>query len=1054
MVKRGFGRLMKHGFWLVMRWLAGFAAGMMIAAVLLVWRLIAGPVSLDYLIPYVADGIAEAEPGLVVAVDHTLLSLGANATIEIVARGVHLSRSDGQAQLVLPELVLGLSARAALSGSLAPTRIVLRAPQLRLVRAADGSFHLGLADANAASQDWGEALLRDLNGSPERNGPVSRLREVAINGAALTIDDRTLDIVWHAKRADLTLFRRAEGLFGDLNLVVDEGGGTHAELRGDISYVKGATELRVMLTVAGLVPARFSAGVPPLPALAALDLPVSGEMRVALDPGALRIDEAWCALTLGAGRMVHPALPGGSIPIASGSVRAAYDPAKRQLGLERLALDLGGPKLELSGTVDGLDPAMVTGAPPTALALGGKLRLTEVPIDALGRYWPEQLSPHSRAWITSHVHEGIVTEATAQILAHADLEATADRPVRVDSIAGTLAYRGISIQYFPPLTPLRGVDGTGTFDRTRLDLTPSAGAVMDVKLAGGTASLYKLDTDDETATIDLGLKGPVKEVLQVLNEKPLQYAQALKIDPAEVGGDVDGGITFTLPLKHDLTLDMVDFGAHGQLTGVAIRQVIAGRDLTDGTLRLKLDRNALKLDGTGKLADVPATLTWTESLKAKDPIRSRYSIKARLDDAARQRLGVDVAQGMLQGPVDVDAAYTVQANKHASASVTLDLTAAAIEVRQLDWRKSAGIPATGTLDLDLDDGRLRAVRQAVIKSEHLDAQFAVALDDAGSIAGVDVSRLVAGATDIAGRISRRGKGGWRVDLKGASFDASGLLANLDRGQKSEAAEPPLVIDAALDRLVLGPGREAHAVKAQLYSDGIHWQAISIDLALGANAKASLRLGQAAGDHHFRLTTNDFGALLQVFDVSDNVEGGHLDISGQAEDNGPRRLFRGKIDGTNYRIVHAPAFARLLSLASFSGIAALLSGEGIPFTNIKGDFILADDKLEVKALRAYGGAIGIRTDGVYDFAGDTLDLSGTLVPAYTINNLLGNIPVLGPALVGEGVFGVNFRVAGAVSDIKISVNPLGIVAPGFFRRLFLFDAPEPSPSPRTGSSQRP
>jgi len=1045
--------MVKHAFWLVMRWLAGFAAGLILAGALLAWRLIAGPVSLDYLVPNVADGIAKAQPGLVVAVDHTLLSLGRDATIEIVARGVHLSRSDGQAQLLLPELVLGLSARAALEGGLSPTRIALRAPQLRLVRAADGSFHLGLADATAESEDWGEALLRDLNGSPQRNGLLSRLREVAIENAALAIDDRTLGIVWHAKRADLTLFRRAQGLFGDLDLVLEEAGGTSGELRGDVSYVAGATELRLALNFAALVPARFAAAAPALAPLAALNLPVSGEIRLALDPGALRIDEASCALTLGAGQLRHPVLPGGAIAIASGSLNAAYDTSRHQLALERLALDLGGPKIEMSGTVAGLDASLLTGPPPNALALGAKLRLTEVPVDALGRYWPDRLSPHSRDWITSHVHEGIVTEATAQVVAHADLTANAARPVRVDSIAGTLAYRGLVIQYFPPLTPLRGVDGTGTFDRTRLDLTPTAGAVMDVKLAGGTATLFKLDTDDETATIDLGLKGPVKEVLQVLDEKPLQYAKALKIDPAEVGGDVDGAINFTLPLKHDLTLDMVDFGAHGQLTGVAIRQVIASRDLSDGMLQLKLDRNALKLDGTGRLADIPATLTWTESLKAKDPIRSRYSVKARLDDAARQRLGLDLAQGLLQGPVDVEAAYTVQANKHATANVALDLSAAALAVRQLDWRKTTGIPATGTLELDLDDGRLRAVRQAAIKSEHLDVRFDVTLDDAGAIASVDVPRLVAGATDVAGRIGRRGEGGWRIELKGASFDASGLVANLDRGQKSEATDPPLLIDATLDRLILGPGREAHTVKAQLYSDGIHWQAISVDLAVGTDSKTSFRLGQAQRDHNFRLTTDNFGALLKVFDVSDNVEGGHLDISGRAEDNGPRRVFRGKIDGTDYRIVQAPAFARLLSLASFSGIAALLSGKGIPFTNIKGDFTIADDKLEVKALRAFGGAIGIRTDGTYDFAGGTLDLSGTLVPAYTINNLLGNIPVLGPALVGEGVFGVNFRVAGPVSDIKISVNPLGIVAPGFFRRLFLFDAPDPSPQPKTGSSQR-
>jgi hypothetical protein len=144
----------------------------------------------------------------------------------------------------------------------------------------------------------------------------------------------------------------------------------------------------------------------------------------------------------------------------------------------------------------------------------------------------------------------------------------------------------------------------------------------------------------------------------------------------------------------------------------------------------------------------------------------------------------------------------------------------------------------------------------------------------------------------------------------------------------------------------------------------------------------------------------------------------------------------------------------LSVASLSGIGALLSGEGIPFTRLKGDFTLADAKLDVKELRAYGGAIGVNAAGVYDLADESLDVSGTLVPAYTINSVLGNIPVLGKILLGgegQGIFAANFRVAGRTSDAKITVNPLSALAPGFLRRLFLFDAPQPAP---TASAQKP
>jgi hypothetical protein len=153
--------MIHRGLWVVVRWLAGFAAGLALAAAFLVWRLSVAPISLDYLVPSVARGLAGAESGLVVHVDHTLLSLGPRATVDIVARGVHLARGDAGTELTLPEMTIGFSPRAALRGIIAPTRIVLRDPELRLARAADGSFRLGLGAAAPEKDHWGERQLRD-----------------------------------------------------------------------------------------------------------------------------------------------------------------------------------------------------------------------------------------------------------------------------------------------------------------------------------------------------------------------------------------------------------------------------------------------------------------------------------------------------------------------------------------------------------------------------------------------------------------------------------------------------------------------------------------------------------------------------------------------------------------------------------------------------------------------------------------------------------------------------------------------------------------------------
>ncbi len=628
-------------------------------------------------------------------------------------------------------------------------------------------------------------MLRDLAAAPDRQGPLGYLTEVAIRRAVLSVDDRALGLAWRAKRVDATVFRGARGVSGDLSLAVVEPGGAEAELSGSLRFVTGENHLTVALRFAQLRPALFAGVAPALAPLAALDLPFSGQVRVELDTAALRVGDASCDLALGAGDLVHPAFEGGRVAVAAGQLRAAYDPAQGRVSVERLSLDLGGPLLELTGTVDGVGDGVLAGGWPQSVDPAGELHLSNVPVDALAGLWPERLSPHSRSWVTEHIHDGVATEVAAHFGAHVDLAPDAVKPVRVDSFAGTLAYRNLTVDYFKPLEPLRGVDGTGSFDRAHLDLVPSAGAVNGVRLTGGAAKLTKLDTDDEVIAIDFGVKGPARGVLEVLDAKPLQYAHALAIDPAQVAGEVDGELHFALPLKHDLLLDMVEFGARAQLSGVAIRQMIAGRDLDAGELQLRLDRNALRLDGTARLAGVPSSVSWWESLKKEGP-RSRYAVKARLDDAQRQSLGLDLPVGAVSGPIDVDAVYTVLAPHRASASVSLDAAGAALALAQLDWRKPAGVPASGTLDFDLVDGHIRAVRQAALKGGGLDARLAVAFDAGGAVTRVDVPRLVAGETDVSGSVARRGDGGWRIELKGASFDATALMSDLDRSASGDS----------------------------------------------------------------------------------------------------------------------------------------------------------------------------------------------------------------------------------------------------------------------------
>ena len=162
------------------------------------------------------------------------------------------------------------------------------------------------------------------------------------------------------------------------------------------------------------------------------------------------------------------------------------------------------------------------------------------------------------------------------------------------------------------------------------------------------------------------------------------------------------------------------------------------------------------------------------------------------------------------------------------------------------------------------------------------------------------------------------------------------------------------------------------------------------------------------------------------------------ITGVTKGPVPRYPIKGRIEAQDYRVVKAPVLARLLSLASLSGVGGLLSGEGLEFKRLVGKFKLKDGVATSDLIRAYGGGLGLTARGSIDFRGGRLDLQGTVVPAYTVNRILGKIPLLGWLLVGgegEGVVAVTYRIDGPLDDPQVSVNPLSALTPGFLRGLF-------------------
>ena len=128
--------------------------------------------------------------------------------------------------------------------------------------------------------------------------------------------------------------------------------------------------------------------------------------------------------------------------------------------------------------------------------------------------------------------------------------------------------------------------------------------------------------------------------------------------------------------------------------------------------------------------------------------------------------------------------------------------------------------------------------------------------------------------------------------------------------------------------------------------------------------------------------------------------------------------------------------KIINTASLQGIADLLTGEGIRFDEFEMDYNSNNSTTKINEMYAIGPAISILMEG-YIEKDKLTSLRGTLVPATTINKTISKIPLLGDILVGkkvgEGVFGVSFKIKGPPKDLKTSVNPIKTLTPRFITR---------------------
>jgi hypothetical protein len=726
-----------------------------------------------------------------------------------------------------------------------------------------------------------------------------------------------------------------------------------------------------------------------------------------------------------------------SLAIDRGVLSATFRPDDKSVTVEKI--QLGGPDLNsaASGSLGWANGIRVAYA----------LSLTDTPILAVLRLWPTHVAAGVRAWLAERVTAGVVH--TARMNADFDLAALTamryerpppDAAMRVDFDFVNAAISDL----LPGMPPVANVSGAAHITGRTVKLAVSSGILETAPQRRLTLSEGSFLVGDNAlrptpAVVELRLGGNVEAVADLLALKSIAPYANLPIDGGALKGQTEGKLRVEFEVGPTARSEATNVSIDATASNLTIERLIGKERLENGALNVVSDQAGLRVTGSGRLFGSPMTLDVRRAHGDRGPAQAQLNLQS--DDGSRAKAGFGFAG--LGGPVSV-LIRTPLPMEDSDAQIELDLAKATLDNLLPGLAKPAGRPGKVSFILARRPEGY-ALDQFLFDAGGAQVAGAIDLTRDGALRGAKFSQIKLSPGDDAHAEVTRTSDAVKIVVRAGNIDSRPIMRSLlqgspDRSAAGGAKPAPSFDDFDLDLkspIVTGYGKQILGnVDLKLERRGGRPRALTLTANLGREPLAAALQRNQNGAPQVEISAGDGGSLLSFFDLYHKMDSGMLTASVQ--------LGQGRADGIlrihDFYLKNEPAMRQLMT----QGVARpddkgvlRFDPDSVRFGRLQSAFTWSNGKLSLRDGVMSGPEIGLTADGYIDFTRDRIDMSGAYVPAYGLNNLVSNIPVLGLLLAGgqhEGVFALNFRVTGAFSAPTLNVNPLSVIAPGLIRKV--------------------
>ncbi len=1047
----------------------------LVGLLLFIWQLYRGSIALPFLKPYIISALNHDDTDYEVTLESVNLELVRSIQpLRIIASNV-LYKKEGNIIINAPKVALSFSIKALLKGIIAPSSIDVEAPKIFIFS------NYGVSkdkDDDAIRQkkleyyfEMVENFWEHFN-SEDYSYPESYINQININRADVELLEVDLGKKWNFSDVNYNFERKIGSLHTEINALMPFGNTTPSlGLSADYNYKDSTIETKFYFS--DLIPADLLNILTPVESSTSfynIRVPLHGNLSSILNIKDIQtykndllansekiIDKISFEFNGEKGKIKFSKDDNYDYEISGLILNGELSGNLEQIKINDATLNLDNQKAILGLEINGLKEYLLK-SQTNNLKILLTAKVDELETNKLSRFWPKYFGDKAWAWCNDSLSDGLIKNGQfAFYFAYNPKNKNLD----FEKLEGLADIEGGSLIYLNSMPKVTDISGKAQFSENNIRIDVNKAKSDDVILNHGYVDLYDLNKENNFLKLELNGVGSITDILNLIDHDPLKYPSELGLDPSIIKGSAEANLGLEFELKQDLDPKDIKVSVDATLRDVAITKTIKDKQVEAKTLNFELNNQQMSISGVINIEGIPINLLWEENFEAKKYQR-RYQISFNFDDNFKSKTGLQFAAidtPYIQGTIPTKAIVTVYPDGKTIIDAHGNLRETTIDYGFLGFKKKAGINGEISAQIDVKGDQVSAIPNFTLSKPEFKVNGGIDFDNQGRVSLINITDIKGNRTNAKAKInfSYAKQNDVKIIVSGSSYDLSDFFAQeekdtsevkRDKNIKTDNSNmwensPNADINIAVDKLWTN---DNISIRNFAGSAKIRTKIGVNELHLVGNFKSPknnpkhrpyLKLDyipRANNEYLLSIDSNDAGSTLRFLRIYDYVRGGRLSIN--AKRNADKK-FVGHAKARDFNLMKTNVFAKLLTLASLTGIVDMLSGDGIAFTHFDAPFEYYDSMLILNDAKGFGNVVGISGSGAYSSKHQELAFQGLVAPAYGLNMFLGKIPLVGSLLSGKDgtIFAANYSISGGIDNPVININPLSALSPNSVKELW-------------------